>query len=296
MQMVLNTFLLDIPRAAGIWLALLVPALITLVATLRRTGQPPSDAEDPEGPAAGTTPHPAAVPAQWGREATVALPQIARRDRAPRPAKQPRGWRPRASAVEASRFAAEVAVAADRSAAIAVRRRGEWSTAHGEAGHAWEAYQKADAAARRVLATTALPVPRTPRTPAEFVDRERYLRRAAMAACWRRELSILQLSDALAHRDGWDPRRHPVVQEIHLRKVVRDTTLGAYRSAAARERAAWRVAEDAAEAARSLRREACTAAIAAWQEQYGSAVAPVRAQAGPARPPASLQWQTARAA
>ena len=105
-------------------------------------------------------------------------------------------------------------MAAERSAVTARRRRDEWLRALEEVEASWRAYEAADAAARRVEAAAVLPEPRTPRTPAEYADRERYLHRAAMAACCRKELSVLQLSDALAHRNGWDPRRHPVEQEI----------------------------------------------------------------------------------
>ena len=53
--------------------------------------------------------------------------------------------------------------------------------------------------------------------------RERFLHRKAMAACSRKELSALDLSDALAHRKGWDPKRHPVDQEVVLRRAIRES-------------------------------------------------------------------------
>ena len=68
-----------------------------------------------------------------------------------------------------------------------------------------------------------------------------------------------QLSDVFAHRDGWDPRLHPVEQELVLRRAVRDHLLARQRAAREREQAAWRAAENAAEAARSLRDEAFAA-------------------------------------
>ncbi|WP_422773553.1 hypothetical protein ACN28C_11935 [Plantactinospora sp. WMMC1484] len=170
-----------------------------------------------------------------------------------------------ARAAELHRYAEEVAVAAERSTVTAQRRRDEWLATQEAAEAAWRRYEEADAAARRVDAAALLPEPRTPRTPAEYAERERFLHRAAMAAATRHELSVLHLSDALANRNGWDPRRHPAEQEIVLRRVARDTLLAAHRAAEEREQAAWRDAEVAAAAARSLREEAFAAASRAAQ-------------------------------
>ncbi|MFY1672853.1 hypothetical protein ACN27G_23305 [Plantactinospora sp. WMMB334] len=170
-----------------------------------------------------------------------------------------------ARAAELHRYAEEVAVAAERSTVTAQRHRDEWLAAQEAAEAAWRRYEAADAAASRIGAAALLPEPRTPRTPAEYAERERFLHRAAMAAATRHELSVLQLSDALANRNGWDPRRHPAEQEIVLRRVARDTLLAAHRAAEEREQAAWRDAEVAAAAARSLREEAFAAASRAEQ-------------------------------
>jgi hypothetical protein len=86
-----------------------------------------------------------------------------------------------------------------------------------------------------------------------------------MEACIHRRLSPLELSDALAHRNGWDPRRHPVEQEAVLQRVARDSLHERYRLAAQRESAAWQVANTATVAARSLREEAYAAAERARQ-------------------------------
>jgi hypothetical protein len=86
-----------------------------------------------------------------------------------------------------------------------------------------------------------------------------------MAACSHRQLSPLDLSDALAHRNGWDPRRHPVEQEVVLRRVARDSLRETYRVAAQRESAAWQAVNTATVAARSLREEAYLAAERARQ-------------------------------
>ncbi|MFB9234889.1 hypothetical protein ACFFWC_04975 [Plantactinospora siamensis] len=157
------------------------------------------------------------------------------------------------------RYADEVSVAADRAAATARQAREAWSAAEDEVEAAWQAYRAADEALDRVAAAAALPAPRTPQTPTEYADRERYLHRAVIAAHWRGDLPVARLTEALAHRAGWDPRLHPVDQERHLLRVIRDEKLAAHRSAAERERTAWQQAERAAEAARSLRAEAAQA-------------------------------------
>ncbi|HEX7745354.1 MAG TPA: hypothetical protein VF462_08865 [Micromonosporaceae bacterium] len=168
------------------------------------------------------------------------------------------------------RYAAEVSVAAERSMISAQRSRTHWLAAVDEAEAAWTVFESADAEVRRLAAAAALPEPRTPRTPAEYADRERYLHNAVMAAATRGELPVLQLSDALANRNGWDPRRHPVEQELILSRARRDAALAAYRAAADRERTAWRDCEVAAVAAQSLRNEAHAARQAAprasWSE------------------------------
>ncbi|MFD2766188.1 hypothetical protein [Micromonospora eburnea] len=160
------------------------------------------------------------------------------------------------------RYADEVAVAAAGAAQTARRRREQWQTAQAPADRAWRAYDEAEAAARRLAGAAVLPEPRTLRTPAEYAARERWLHHAAMAAHWRGDLSARQLADVLAHRNGWDPRRHPAEQEIVLARVVRDGRRAGWRAAAERERRAWRDAELAAEAARALAAEACAAAEA----------------------------------
>ncbi|MBM0240515.1 hypothetical protein JNW88_31735, partial [Micromonospora sp. ATA32] len=147
---------------------------------------------------------------------------------------------PAAAAEDLRRYAGEVAVAAAGAVQTARRRRADWLAAQEEVDRAWRAYDEAETAARRFAGGLALPTPVTPRTPAEYAARERYLHHAAMAAHWRGELSARQLSDVFGHLDGWDPRRHPVEQEVVLAGAVRDGKLAGYRSAADRERSAWR--------------------------------------------------------
>ena len=134
----------------------------------------------------------------------------------------------------------------------------------------------ADAEARRLERTVGLPTPHTPRTPAEYADRERFLHRVAMTACAHSELSVMELSSVLAHRDGWDPRLHPVEQEVLIRRAIRDGLRTAERAVADRERAAWREAELTASAAASLRAEALVAAerASALRPQAAATVRP----------------------
>ncbi|PWU55125.1 hypothetical protein DLE60_28730, partial [Micromonospora globispora] len=189
MQTVFSTVLPDVPQAAGIWLALLAVAATAVAGLIVRPDRFRS--------VFGDRISEAAMPS------SVELAEEAR---------------------ERARYAQEVGVAAERAATTAERRRAEWLTAEEEVEEAWLAYQAAEEDVRRLAAAAALPLPRTARTPAEYVDRERWLHRAALDAQWRGEITVRQLSDILGHR-GWDPRRHPVEQELLLRRLVRDNLL-----------------------------------------------------------------------
>ena len=178
---------------------------------------------------------------------------------------------------DAARYADEVAVAAERAAATASRQRAAWEEAREEVDAAWAAYEEADRDARRTAAASAFPVLTRRRRPGENAERERYLHRAAVAACRRREISIKQLNEALAHR-GWNPRLHPVAQEAVLRNAIREHRLAVYRRATAREHEAWCAAEAAAAALSSLRAEAVAARLGTgqaagapwWAEQWAT--------------------------
>jgi hypothetical protein len=167
------------------------------------------------------------------------------------------------------RYADEVAVAADRAAATARRRRAEWHRAQDDVDAAWAAYDQADGGVRRAATASAFPLLNGHRPPGENADRERYLHRAATAACRRHEISIKQLNEALAHR-GWDAGLHPVAQEAALLNATREHRLAAYRAATAREREAWRAAEAAADALCSLRAEAVDARVRAGQPELSA--------------------------
>ncbi|MBX6358199.1 MAG: hypothetical protein IRZ05_20415 [Micromonosporaceae bacterium] len=207
-----------------------------------------------------------------------------------------------AEADELARYADEVAVAAQRASATAQRHREHWLAALASAEQAARALDAADDAVRRLTAAAALPTPRS-RTPMEYADRERYLHRAAMAACARGQLSIYQLSDALAHRNGWDPRLHPAAQELVLHRAIRDHLAATHAAAARRESAAWQAFQAAVAAAYSLRNEALSAAWRAQRLRAGLEPAPATAdvpeadavtQVLPLAHPAP-QWQPAAA-
>ncbi|SNT29579.1 hypothetical protein SAMN05421812_104318 [Asanoa hainanensis] len=226
MQTVLELFYVGVPRAAAIWSILLCLALFAITG-LQLVG--------PRGPR---------------------RPSVRTRLRAARIRRERRAT----AAAEVVRFADEVGVAADRADTTARRRHEAWLTAQEAAERAWSAFESADQTASRMAAAALLPAPTTPQTPTEYAEREQWLHRAAMSACAHNELSVLDLNDALAHRNGWDPRRHPVEQEAVLRRAIRDTLRAAERHAAREERLAWEAAESSAAAARSLRAEAIAAA------------------------------------
>ncbi|MFG1610509.1 hypothetical protein [Actinoplanes sp. NPDC049265] len=206
--------------------------------------------------------------------AAFALPK---RPAVPAPASTPAPGRRRSAAHAASlddrnaasldedRYAAEVAVAAERAAVTAQRARDAWADQQDAVDAAWIAYEHADREARRFAAAAVYPVQRRRRGKGENADRERFLHRAALAACRNREISIGQLNDILAHR-GWNERLDPAAQESALRTAVRDHRYDDYRKAAERERRAWQDAERAAVALRSLRAEACLATVRGDEE------------------------------
>ncbi|MFG1763885.1 hypothetical protein ACGFIH_11220 [Micromonospora parva] len=247
-------FVTEVPRAAAIWstLFLLTLGLLTVLAA-RPERDRPADDPLPAAPAA--------------REVAAA------------------------EAADLRRYAEEVAVAAAGAATTAKRRRAAWLSAQEQMERAWTAYDAADTAARRFAGVRALPTPRTPHTPAEYAARERYLHRAAMAAYWRGDLSMAQLGDVFGHRHGWDPRRHPVEQEVLISRVVRDARLADYQVAADSERAAWRDAELAAESARTLAEEAYAAAA----RLRPNPVPARRTVAGALRPAVVARWRPAGA-
>jgi hypothetical protein len=239
MNAVIAGFIDSLWQAAAIWLTLIVSAGLALLGLL---GRP--------------------------KKTKVATPEQMARGRALKHA------RLLTRAEETDRYAHEVEIAAQRADETARRRREEWLAAQREAESAWQAYDAADIEARKVIVASHMPRFKASATPADFAFRERYLHRTAMAACSHRQLSALELSDALAHRNGWNPMLHPFDQDVALRRAVRENLQGGYRSAAAREQEAWQRADVAAASAVSLHQEAAVAAEKA--RRAGVAIRPVR--------------------
>jgi len=299
MEMVLYNFLLDVPRATAIWIALLLCAAVALAGMLVQTR--PGSAPAPSG---GGPDNPDSGDAHGSAETTGALPRLAGRlvrITGVIPELPGRRGRLAAEAQEVTRYAQEVAVAAGRAAETARRRHAQWLAAQDAVDIAWDAFVVASAAADRIRSAAAFPAPVTPHTPAEYADRERYLHRAAMAAYWRREVSVRVLTDVLAGRNHWDPRRHPVEQERVLRTVIRDGRFAAYRTATDQERIAWHTAQVAGTASGSLRDEALVAAArarrlrrwlpsAAAQPSAGEMTVPVTIHS-----PAPVAWRNTSA-
>ncbi|MBV1856184.1 hypothetical protein [Catellatospora tritici] len=261
MDVVFANLLLDLSHAALIWLGLAVAAALAAVALAVY-----HHAADRERPGAAPTP---VVPLRRIGEllrGAITGPMI--EEPAPVAAGPSTGQLLAAHTRTLQQRAKEAVQAAERAAALARRRRDEWLTAQDAADRAWHEYDAADTDARRVLAANAIPLPRTPQTPAEYAFRERFLHRGAMSACSHNRLSALELSDALAHRGGWDPRRHPIEQEAVLSRAARETLREEYGRAAAREKTAWLASEAAAAAAASLRRAADAAGTRArWAQR-----------------------------
>jgi hypothetical protein len=177
---------------------------------------------------------------------------------------------------ELRRYAEEVAVAAERAAVMARRRHAEWIAVQRTQEAAWRAYELADQNVRRFEQAALFPAlaeeREAPTDEFEVAYRRRRLHRVASEAHERGELSAAQLSDALFHRNGWDPLLHPFEQDAMLRQVVRERRLHAYQEVSTIERTAWHAADMAAAARRSLEDEAFTAALRARQAQQAKVV------------------------
>jgi hypothetical protein len=171
-------------------------------------------------------------------------------------------------AVEAARYADEVQVAADRSVHSAQLWQEHWELAEEQRETAWQTWLEADGRLRAGRAAAAFGTPWTEPTPSEYAARERFLHRAVRTAVELGELPASAVADALAGRDGWDPRLHPLEQELVVRQAMVGHLLAEYKRAV---RAELMVRHDARLAARTrddLRKEAVAAASAAVIVQH----------------------------
>ncbi|GIF15832.1 hypothetical protein [Actinoplanes teichomyceticus] len=167
--------------------------------------------------------------------------------------------RARRRAAETVRYADEVRVAAARAHEAAGRWQRRWEQAEERCDSAWQAWQQAEQRVGRARAAAAFGVPGAARTAADYAARERHLHRAVRAAVERGDLPAAALTAAVAGRDGWDPRLHPVQQELVLLRAVAAHRHRLFRQAAVAERTAWHDAQLAAATRDSLRREAALA-------------------------------------
>ncbi|MEU4563205.1 hypothetical protein AB0F72_32910 [Actinoplanes sp. NPDC023936] len=203
---------------------------------------------------------------------TVGVLRRLRRDRSRR----------REQALEAVRYAAEVRVAAERAHNAAQRWQEIWRQAEEHAEGAWQAWRNAEEQLERTREAAAFPAPRSPQTPAEYADREQALRRMLQAAADRGDLpaEAVTMLQAAADRGelpagaagsravggeaavsgGWNPRSHPVEQELQVHRAIAAHRHRLYRQAVAAEQAAWHDAQLAAATRDSLRREWAAAA------------------------------------
>ena len=242
----MNELMSGLREAVAIWLVLLA-VLATGFGLLTLTSRP----NRPERPRGWTRPWRAV----WVGDGTRA-PEAAIERRPSVVEDEPRS----SAADDMSRYAEEVTVAAERASVMAERRRAEWLAAQRTQEAAWRAYEEAEEAVRRLSRAEVFP---TSLDPGDLEACQRYLHRAATDAYQRGEISCEQFADVLAHRNGWDPARHPFEQQMMLRRVARDRLLRAYREASEVERAAAQSAEIAAAGKRSLDDEAFGAALRA---------------------------------
>jgi heme exporter protein D len=160
-----------------------------------------------------------------------------------------------AQAAELQRYAGEVTVAAARSKQTAQRWQTEWESVCRAREAAWNAFVRAEDAARRAAQAAAFPL-QLRLDVEELRTRERHLDRAATAAYRRGELSVADLNDILSRRNGWDPHRHPADHEVALRRIACRRRWAAYQAIAEIERSIRHRADVAALAELSLLDEA----------------------------------------
>ncbi|WP_328472993.1 hypothetical protein OHA21_11345 [Actinoplanes sp. NBC_00393] len=196
----------------------------------------------------------------------------------------------RETAAEAQRYADEVRVAATRADDAAQRWQHVWRQSEQHADEAWQAWQDAEQQWERTRAGAAFRVPLSFHTPSEYADRERFLHRAVAAAVGRGDLPATVMADLAAGHGGWNPRLHPVEQELVLHRAIAAVRYHLYRQAVAAEQTAWHDAELAIAARDSLRREADAAAARAAGQ---SAIAPGRERRAVAAARRSWVQQTA---
>ncbi|SDT69065.1 hypothetical protein [Actinoplanes derwentensis] len=159
-----------------------------------------------------------------------------------------------AETAQAVRYAQEVRVAATQAAEAVDRWQAHWQAASEQVDAAWSAWQAADARWARSRATAAFGAPWTPRNPAEYADRERFLHRRLRSAVSCGELPVTAPADV-----RWDATLHPVEQEMALHQAYAAHREWEHAAAVAAERAAWHDVQLSRRSRDSLLREAARA-------------------------------------
>ncbi|MBU2670268.1 hypothetical protein KOI35_42880 [Actinoplanes bogorensis] len=161
---------------------------------------------------------------------------------------------------EQDHFASEVRVAAERAAAGAQRWRELWEQSETAVADAYQAWLDADARLRAATSAAAWGTPWSVRTCEEYAARERFLHRTVSSAAARGDLPPTAVADALAGRNGWDARLHPVDQELVIARASVAWLRQRYEAARLTEQRTWHDAELSRRTAASLADEARTAA------------------------------------
>jgi hypothetical protein len=167
--------------------------------------------------------------------------------------------REQAEAVEAARFADEVRACAERADAATAQWQRHLEQAEQEQLAAWQAWLDADSRLRRSLTATAFGTPWSVRTCEEYAARERFLHHAVTTAAKAGDLPTAAVADALAARNGWDPRLHPLEQELVVHRAAARHRWHRYQLAATAQQATQHHTDLARRAAASLHQTATAA-------------------------------------
>ncbi|BCY07270.1 hypothetical protein [Actinoplanes sp. L3-i22] len=145
----------------------------------------------------------------------------------------------RREAAAAVRFAGQAKIAAVRAEQALSHRQQLWHEAGQHTGDTWLSWQAAEQRVTRARTASAFTASPAAQAAVEFTDRERFLHRSVHAAVRRGDLPASALPAAMAARDGWNPRLHPVDQELALLRAVAEHRRHRHRQATAAEHSAW---------------------------------------------------------
>lgn len=265
---VVAEMLLNDPAPAAIWATLILltfPALLLLGSpeAMRHPGRMLRDL------IAGfrSTPQPSSqdTPSQHGSAQDVSMQYTASQHGSPQDSSAQYGSAQDVPAQHGSsqgvsaQYASEVRVAAERAAVAAQRWQELCEQAETAMNTAYESWLDADARLCRAIVAARWGIPWSAPTCEEYAARERFLHRVVAAACDRGDLPAEALADALAGRNGWDARLHPVDQELVIARATATYRRSCYDAAVTAEQTARHDADLARRASSSLIREALAA-------------------------------------